>query len=503
MSLRARIWLVLVVTATLVLVTAWSLRAGYYTVVRTAENVAARLQPASEAASDLETAMAEMRAGANAYALTGDIEDLASYLEATTRKDNAFRQLRGYLRDDEQLTSLMRTAKRSVDQWQRQATDRIIDAARDGDQGQARAIIRTGSPRMLYNEARTYVHQLDQEIRDNVDDAVAVEAQQFVLLWRVVNAAIALLMVLLVTFAFFVFRGVMRPLKDLRRQMLLAAQPAHRETPIVPSGPPELRQVGQDAEQMRRQLVEQIDRARQADEGLVQERPVLAAIRAELNDTHALVVPGLDFFGEVSPAEGVLAGDWWSAQLLRDGKLALTITDVSGHGPEAGIEALRLKHVIELSLAQRGNPAEALQEAARGFRSPGRFATCACVVIDPRTGLLMWANAGHHPPWVVTAAVTELVPTGPLLSVLGGSWTNQSMQAEHGAMLMMWTDGLIESHDIDGEELGDSGLQTLVYSALSVEDDAAGVVGHVLSAARARAVDWRRDDVTMVALQRA
>jgi sigma-B regulation protein RsbU (phosphoserine phosphatase) len=284
--------------------------------------------------------------------------------------------------------------------------------------------------------------------------------------------------------------------------MLLAAQVAHRETPIVPSGPPELHQVGQDAEQMRRQLVEQIDRARRADEGLVQERPVVAAIRAELNDTHALVVPGLDFYGEVAPAEGVLAGDWWSAQLLFDGRLAITVTDVSGHGPEAGIEALRLKHVIELSIAQEGNPAIALQEAARGFRSPGRFATCACVVLDPRTGLLMWANAGHHPPWLVSAALTELVPTGPLLSVLGGSWTNHSTQIEPGAMLMMWTDGLIESRNEVGQELGHDGLRTLVYGALSVEDSAAGFVGHVLAAARARAVDWRRDDVTMVALQR-
>ena len=503
MSLRARIWLVLVVTGVLVLATAWSLRTGYYTVARTADRVTTKLQPAADAVADLETAMAEMRASASSYALTGDIEDLAAYVDATTRKDNAFRNLRRYLQDDEDLRALLRQAKRSVDQWQRQATDRIVAAARDGDSGPARAIIRTGAPRRLYNEARTYVHQLYQEIRDNVDDAVVVEEEQFVLLWRVVNAAILLLMVLLISFAWFVFRGVMRPLKDLRRQMLLAAQPAHRETPIVPSGPPELHQVGQDAEQMRRQLVEQIDLTRQADEGLVQERPVLAAIRAELNDTHALVVPGLDVYGEVSPAEGVMAGDWWSTQLLRDGRLAITITDVSGHGPEAGIEALRLKHVLELSLASQGNPAKALQEAADGFRRPGRFATCACVVIDPRTGLLMWANAGHHPPWLVSEALTELVPTGPLLSVLGGSWMNHSTQVEHGAMLMMWTDGLIESHDAQGEELGDDGLERLVYSALSVEDSAAGFVGHVLAAARARAVDWRRDDVTLVAMQRA
>ena len=73
---------------------------------------------------------------------------------------------------------------------------------------------------------------------------------------------------------------------------------------------------------------------------------------------------------------------------------------------------------------------------------------------------------------------------------------------EPGAALLMWTDGLTESRDAAGEELGDDGLQALVASALDAERTSAGVVAHVLAAARARAVDWRRDDVTLVVAQR-
>lgn len=502
MSLRARIWLVLLIAVTLVLITAWSLRTGYNTVARTANTVTGQLQPASDAAGDLTAAMGDMRAGANAYALTGDTPDLTTYVEASARMDNAFRELRRYLRADGELLMLRAKAQDSAEAWRTQGTDPIVAAAARGDAELARRIIRSGTPRSLYNESRLYVEQLDREIRDNVDDAVRSERDQFNLLWRVLNASIALLLLLLIAFAWFLISGVLRPLQDLRRQLLKAAQPAHHETPIVPSGPPELRQVGQDAEEMRRQLVDQIDRARQADEGLEQQTPVLAAIRRELYDADPVVVTGLDLYGELSPAQGVLAGDWWSAQLLQDGRLALTMTDVSGHGPAAGIEALRLKHVVELSLAQHGNPALALQVAAAGFRDPGRFATCVALVLDPDTGLLMWANAGHHAPWLVSAALTELVPTGPLLSVLGGSWINHSTQLEPGAMLAMWTDGLVESHDAEREELGDEGLRRLVYGALATEDTAAGFVKHVLAAARSRAVDWRRDDVTMVAVQR-
>jgi serine phosphatase RsbU (regulator of sigma subunit) len=197
-----------------------------------------------------------------------------------------------------------------------------------------------------------------------------------------------------------------------------------------------------------------------------------------------------------------MAGDWWSAQEVAGDRLALVITDVSGHGPEAGMEALRLKHVIELSLAQHADPALALAAGASGFRDAGRFATCVVVVLDPASGLLTWANGGHHAPWIVSEAVTPLVATGPLLSVLGGEWGTQQTQLEPGAVLLMWTDGLSESRDADKAELGDDGLLDLVHEALAVEDTSAGLVAHVLAAARLRSVDWRRDDVTLVAAQR-
>ena len=96
----------------------------------------------------------------------------------------------------------------------------------------------------------------------------------------------------------------------------------------------------------------------------------------------------------------------------------------------------------------------------------------------------------------------ELVSTGPLLSILGGEWSTQQTQLEPGAALVMWTDGLTESSDDQRTELGDDGLRALVTAALGAEDTSAGVVAHILAAARARAVDWRRDDVTLVVAQR-
>lgn len=503
MSLRARVWIVLLAATALILGCAVALRSGYLTVVGTAENVVNTLQPASDAVADLDFALAEMRAAANVYALTGDIADLATYVDANTRAQNAFRKLNRYLADDEQLSALLRTTRRDTILWRRDGLRPIIEASRSGDRTAARELVASGEPRRLYYTTRSSLHQLSQELRDNVDDAVAQQKDEFVWLWRVLNASILALLVLLAGIAVLLIRSVLRPLRDLGRQLVVTTAAQNHETPIVPSGPPEVRQVGADAEGMRRQLVAEIDRARQADEGLVQQTPVLAAIRAELGESHAPYLPTLDVAGDQQPAEGVMAGDWWSAQEVAGDRLALVVTDVSGHGPQAGIAALRLKHVVELSLAQHGDPGLAMAAAASGFRDAGRFATCAVVVVDPATGVVHWANAGHHPPWIVTGGLTvDLAATGPLLSILGGEWTTAQTHLEPGAALLMWTDGLTESRDAAGEELGDDGLQALVASALDAERTSAGVVAHVLAAARARAVDWRRDDVTLVVAQR-
>lgn len=504
MTLRARIWLLLLVALALVLVAAVALRSGYNTVAGTTTAVSTRLQPASDSVAALNTALAEMDSSVTSYALTADVAELGTYVEGSARATAEFENLRGLLAGQPELSHLLRETIRAHGTWKRQGTRPIIEATRTGDRETARQLVRSGTSRNLYNDVRTYTRTLDQEIRDQAASAEATQQDQFVRLSRILNVSILLFFGLLAAFSILLLRGVLRPLKELQVQMVDVAQDSNHESPIVPSGPPELRDVGQDAETMRRELVREVDRARQANEGLAQQSPVVAAIRAELSDSHARPVEGLDVAGVQEPAEGVLAGDWWSAQVLLDGRLAIILTDVSGHGPEPGMEALRLKHVLELSLAQSADPASALRLAAAGFRTAARFATCIIAVLDPRTGDVTWANAGHPPAWLVAEdGTTELATTGPLLSVLGGTWTNHRATMPAGALLVLWTDGLTESRDAEGIELGDDGLADLVSGAMLAEQTSAGFVAHLLAAARARALDWRRDDVTCVVVRRA
>ncbi len=504
MTLRARIWLLLLVALALVLMAAIALRSGYTTVAGTTTTVSTRLQPASDAVAALNTALAEMDSSVTSYALTSDVTELGTYVEGSGQATAEFENLRQLLAGQQELSQLLRETIHAHGTWKRQGTRPIIEATRTGAQEEARQLVRSGTSRNLYNDVRTYTRTLDEEIRNQSAQAQATQQEQFARLSRILNVSILLFFGLLAAFSTLLLRGVLRPLQELQVQLVDVAQESNHETPIAPSGPPELRDVGQDAETMRRELVREVDSARQANEGLAQQSPVVAAIRAELSDSHAQPVEGLDVAGVQEPAEGVLAGDWWSAQVLLDGRLAIVVTDVSGHGPEPGMEALRLKHVLELSLAQTADPATALHLAAAGFRTAARFATCIIAVLDPHSGELTWANAGHPPAWLVSGDVTaELATTGPLLSVLGGTWTNQRASMPLGAVLVLWTDGLTESRDDEGAELGDDGLAALVTDALDAEPTAAGFVAHLLAAARARATDWRRDDVTCVVVRRA
>lgn len=493
----------LLVAVLLVLAAGLAVRSGYNTVARTNNQVTIVLQPASEAVADLNTALAEMENAVTAYALTADAAYLGTYIEGSARAATDFRNLRGLLASDPELSDLIREARQAQLTWKRQGAQPIIEATERGDRAEARDLVRSGVSRNLYNDVRTYTNTLDQRIRDLVDYGLAQQEAEFVRLSLLLNVSVLLVLGLLAVVSTLLLRGVLHPLRDLQRQMLTVAQEGSHEVPISASGPPELRAVGQDAEKMRRELVAGFDRVRQAHEGLEQQTPVVAAIRSELADSHTTGVPGIDLFGVQQPAEGVMAGDWWSARVLVDGRLAITVTDVSGHGPEAGMEALRLKHVMELSLAQAGDPALALTQAAEGFRVASRFATCITAILDPQTGLLAWANAGHPPAWLVTATTTtELASTGPLLSVLGGTWTNEHTHMELGSTLLLWTDGLTESRSGDNQELGDDGLADLVAEALAGEQTSEGVVGYILASARARSVDWQRDDVTCVAVRR-
>ena len=166
---------------------------------------------------------------------------------------------------------------------------------------------------------------------------------------------------------------------------------------------------------------------------------------------------------------------------------------------------MRLRAVLAVALRAGFDAATALARAAIALSDTddGRFATALVCVLDPAQDRLEWANAGHPAGWLLPAGGTvdrvALAPTGPLLSTLGGQWATGRSDLRVDDVLLAWSDGLVETRDA-ADELGDDALAHLV-SALGTSDPAELVPG-LLAQVRDGAQEWRRDDVTLVAVRR-
>jgi sigma-B regulation protein RsbU (phosphoserine phosphatase) len=296
-------------------------------------------------------------------------------------------------------------------------------------------------------------------------------------------------------------RDVLAPLRKLRSQ-LAAVTGGNFESPITPSGPPEIAEVGTDAEAMRRSLVTQIDGARAARDGLAQDTPLVAAINHELATPTDAAGAGYSLHGLRHAAEGVISGDWWDAVALPGGRTAIVVADATGHGPAAGIAALRVKTATRFLLADDVRPADVMTHLDRVFQDrDGRFVTLFLAVLDPHAGTCTWANAGHEPALLRRADGThlELAATGPLVSMLSGEWEQRVDNFGAGDVLVAYSDGLAESRDTDGHQLKPSGMWSMLETAIAQHGTHASLVaGQIEVDARVRSASWATDDVTLL-----
>jgi serine phosphatase RsbU (regulator of sigma subunit)/CHASE3 domain sensor protein len=461
-------------------------------------------EPAAENASELVLANSEMERGVSLYALGASEEDLAPFASGERQSDLALEALVKREATDEQVGRLIASVATAREQWLAAIARPAIKAVRKDDSATANAILTSDESLALYDdlESATAVlnNRIDQ-IRTTAFRDLASLTDQLVVLLAV--SALTIVSSSFITLGV-MFRWVLRPLNDLRRQIREAARRGHHHRPIHPTGPRELAAVGTDAESLRRQLVAEIDEARSAKQALAHRAPLVTAIRKELSMPTDPQVSGLDVYGEVIPAEGVLAGDWWDCVAISSSETVVTVADVSGHGPEAGIAAMRVKHLLAQSLASGAGLDESLELAARSFADePGRFATAVVVSANADDGKLRWSNAGHHPPIVFSerGEYRELKCAGPLLSWLGGPRDVCESRIGPGEYLVCFSDGLIESHDKEGRELQTAGLVKMLQEVVATSPDPTELVKRVLARARERAVDWNRDDVTLVAVR--
>ena len=196
------------------------------------------------------------------------------------------------------------------------------------------------------------------------------------------------------------------------------------------------------------------------------------------------------------PAAG---GDFYDAFELPDGRVAVLIGDVSGHGAEALESTNSLRSQLHGLLEAGISPRAAI--AMVGERAPvqlaGRFTTVVVAVHDSAAGTLTYAGAGHPPPIIVGPGADDLLSTGasPPIGVglrTGVRETTVALPAD--AVVCLYTDGVVEAR-AGGAMLGRARLEAMV-GELGADDAALELLERVVAEA-----DEASDDLTVCLLR--
>ncbi|MFC9157288.1 SpoIIE family protein phosphatase [Streptomyces bauhiniae] len=228
---------------------------------------------------------------------------------------------------------------------------------------------------------------------------------------------------------------------------------------------------------------------------------------------------GLDIACRYLPGNAAteVGGDWFDVIELPGHRTALVVGDVMGRGLRAAVAMGELRTAVRTLALLDLEPAEvlsALDEIARGLGTPGGvqqatraarqprdadlcevyLATCVYAVYDSVTRRCTFANAGHLPPVLVEpgeAALMLDVPPGMPLGVGGEPFEEVEVELPEGALLALYTDGLVESRDHPLDE----GLQAFVQALTDPSRPLEDVCDHVLNSLDTR---HGEDDIALL-----
>jgi sigma-B regulation protein RsbU (phosphoserine phosphatase) len=200
---------------------------------------------------------------------------------------------------------------------------------------------------------------------------------------------------------------------------------------------------------------------REAYESLDFELRTVADIQKALLPPRVPKTPGLDVAVHLQPAKRA-GGDYYDFFELPGGKLGVLIADASGHGAPAAV-LMAMTHSITHTLPHPVRPGELLTHlnahlARRYTRPTGSFVTAFYAVFDPVAGTITYSSAGHTPPRLRrlegSIAVLNRAQRLPLGIKPDEVYPEQSIALQSGDRIVLFTDGVIEAVNSDGDVFG-------------------------------------------------
>jgi PAS domain S-box-containing protein len=148
-----------------------------------------------------------------------------------------------------------------------------------------------------------------------------------------------------------------------------------------------------------------------------------------------------------------VGGDWYDAIELRDGRVAVVVGDVVGHGLRAAAVMGQLRNACRAYALVETSPAEVVARLNRLVTTDEQevMATVLYLVLDRETGEVVYTSAGHPPPVVVSADGASFLDGGrsvPVGAVESAVFREATAVLPEEATLFLYTDGLVERRDV-------------------------------------------------------
>lgn len=204
----------------------------------------------------------------------------------------------------------------------------------------------------------------------------------------------------------------------------------------------------------------------------------------------------------------LVGGDFYDFHQISETKLGVFVADVSGHGMPAAIIASMLKISFQITKELGEKPAALLQKINQTMMGNCGldFITACYALLDIEKREITVGRAGHPPILLIrnsNGLVEEINPKGKLL----GSFANQTYEEmkvplEFGDKVILYTDGVIEARNLEGQLMGEHGLKAILTN--QIHHDSSGLSGLVMQ----KLVDFVgkgtrsfEDDVTVLTMQ--
>lgn len=219
-------------------------------------------------------------------------------------------------------------------------------------------------------------------------------------------------------------------------------------------------------------------------------------------------IPGWEIAAFSQPAS-IVGGDYFDFLRFRDGKQALLIADVMGKGMPASMLMASLQASLRIIVPESSSPGEALSRANRIFHHNIRltkFVSIVIVSLDPATGGITYANAGHNPPLLADAQgrrpLRVLRPTGAAIGLVEDArFHDETADMAPGDTLLFYTDGLVEAVNPGRDEFGEERLKRVLTAGAG--RNPAEILKNVRSELKTFAGSVPiRDDTTILILRR-